>query len=313
MLDVHQSNFRGLTFDEKEFLAKVKEFENEIPKSLAIVLAGIGNTTCPNGRDLKFRMNDRAYMEGDYLGLNIPGYFGRAGPLTQALYKDYPCIAVAMQRIIADLGGAVNWDLPQGIRPANPNAVHPNENLLGYRPSVPLSNEQQAFLTRCGVTLQHVEFNNGTLALHIPLLLAVNRELLSVKGIMLSPFPNVTVGSTGQIAFSTSMSSVPPGADLSEQQILRSFCKISNPVSFVASCAKYRSLYEPGEVVGNTIAVNWCIYDYVNQDIPANYNDHVNDLRSREDTINESNFRTVPYQVDIRNDTFVSKTWSLDK
>lgn len=129
MLDVQQSNFRGLTFDEKEFLAKVKEFENEIPKSLAIMLAGIGNTTCPNGRDLKFRMANRTYAEGEYLGLIIPGYFGQAGPHTQSIYKDYPCIAVAMQRIIADLGGDVNRDLPDDIRPDDPNAVHPNEKM----------------------------------------------------------------------------------------------------------------------------------------------------------------------------------------
>lgn len=181
MLDVQQSIFRGLKFDEQEFLAKVKEFENEIPKSLAIALAGLGNTTCPNGRDLKFRTRNRNYIEGDIV---IPGYFGQAGPETQAIYKDYPCIAVAMQRILADLGGAVDWDLPEGVRPDDPNATHPNENLLGYRQSVPLSAEQQGFLTRCGVTIHHLEFNNGTLALHIPLMLAVSREILAVKNIL---------------------------------------------------------------------------------------------------------------------------------
>lgn len=45
MLDVHQSNFRGLSFDEKEFLSKVKEFNSPIPKALATILAGLGNTT----------------------------------------------------------------------------------------------------------------------------------------------------------------------------------------------------------------------------------------------------------------------------
>lgn len=49
MLDLQQSNFRGLNFEEKEFLAQVKQFDSPIPKALAIVLAGLGNTTCPMG------------------------------------------------------------------------------------------------------------------------------------------------------------------------------------------------------------------------------------------------------------------------
>lgn len=76
MLDLQQSNFRGLTFDEREFLAKVKEFDSPIPKALAIVLAGLGNTTCPNGRDLKFRLLPRNYVDGEYNNVEIPGYFG---------------------------------------------------------------------------------------------------------------------------------------------------------------------------------------------------------------------------------------------
>lgn len=248
MLEVHQSNFRGLTYDEREFLAKVKEFDQPIPKALATVLAGIGNTTVPNGKELKFKMLPRAYAEGEYLGVNIQGYFGTAGPETQALYKSYPCIAVFAQRILADLGGDIDWNLPQGIRPADANAVHPNPNLLGYRPSVHLSAEQIAFLSKTGVTPDHFQFDNGSLAINISLILAVQRELNQVKGIQFSPFPNVSAGSTGQIVFSHSTSSVLPGYDVSEDLILRSQVRISNPVAFVASCAKYRSIYELGQL-----------------------------------------------------------------
>lgn len=45
-------------------------------------------------------------------------------------------------------------------------------------------------------------------------------------------------------------------------------------------------------------------------DIPVLYNQHVNDLRNGEEGINDSFFRTVPYQVRTRADHFVSKTWS---
>lgn len=152
------------------------------------------------------------------------------------------------QRVLADIGGIVNWDLPAGIRPADANATHPNTNMLGYKPSVPLSHEQQAFLSKVGITHNHFSFKNGTIALNIPLILAVQRELSEVKGINLSPFPNVSVGSTGQLAFSQSVSSVLPGVDDNEHQVLRSFCKISNPVVFVSTCAKYRTIYELGEV-----------------------------------------------------------------
>lgn len=124
MHDVQQNNFRGLTFDEKEFLSKMKEFDSPIPKALSTTLAGLGNTTCPNGRDLKFRMLPRAYVEGEYNGVEIPGYFGEATPLTQPLYKSYPCIAVYAQRILADIGGVIDWDLPAGIRPQDANATH---------------------------------------------------------------------------------------------------------------------------------------------------------------------------------------------
>jgi hypothetical protein len=152
--------------------------------------------------------------------------------------------------------------------------------MLGYKPSVPLSSEQISFLNKTGITGTHAEFNNGVLALHLPLIHAVQRELTFVKGLQLSPAPNVTVGSSGQLAFTTCLSPVLPGTDNEEDQILRSFTQLSNPVAFVSSCAKYRSLYTLGEVVDNHIAVNWCIYDYVNEDIPAEYNDHLNDLRN---------------------------------
>lgn len=137
IIDVHQSNFRGLTFDESEFLSKMKEFNSPIPKALSTVLAGLGNTTCPNDRDLKFRMLPREYQDGEYQDVEIPGSFGEASPQTQPLYKSYPCIAVYAQRILADISGDVDWDFPNGIRPADDNALHPNANMLGYKPSVP--------------------------------------------------------------------------------------------------------------------------------------------------------------------------------
>lgn len=112
MLDVQRNNFRGLTFEEKKFLAKVKEFNTPIPKALSMVLAGIGNTTCPNGRKMKFRMMNRQYVDDEYQEVEIPGYYGEVGPATQPLYKSYPCIAVYAQRILADLGGDEDWDLP---------------------------------------------------------------------------------------------------------------------------------------------------------------------------------------------------------
>lgn len=292
MLDLQQSNFRGLTFDEKEFLPKVKEFDSPIPKALATVLAGLGNTTCPNGRDLKFRHLPRQYVEGEFNNVDIPGYFGEASPLTQPVYKAYPCIAVYAQRILADLHGAENWDLPDNIRPNDGNAIHPNPNLMGYKPSVNLTNEQIAFLSKVGITHNNFSFNNGSLALNIPLILAVQRELAEVKGINFCPFPNISVGSTGQLAFFECTAAVLPGIDTDEHQILRSFCKISNPVAFVSTCAKYRTIYDPGEVVDDIIMVNWCIYDYVNDEIPMAYNDHVNLLRDGEITINQSSFRT---------------------
>lgn len=89
MLDIQQSNFRGLTFDETEYLAKVKEFDSPIPKALSTVIAGLGNTTCPNGRDLIFRLVEREYHDGVYQQVEIPGYFGEAGPNTQPIYKSY--------------------------------------------------------------------------------------------------------------------------------------------------------------------------------------------------------------------------------
>lgn len=137
------------------------------------------------------------------------------------MYKAYPCIAVYVQRILADLGGQLNWDLPENIRPDNANAIHPNPNLMGYRPSVHLSQEQISFLSKVGITNNHFSFNNGSLALNIPLILAVQRELSEVKGIDLSPFPNVSVGSTGQLAFFNCTTPILPRSDIDEHQILR--------------------------------------------------------------------------------------------
>lgn len=154
MLDIQQNNFRGLTFDETEYLAKVKEFNSPIPKALSMSLAGLGNTTCPNGRDLKFRLAEREYHDGVYQRVEIPGYFGEAGPHTQSVYKSYPCVAVYAQRILAEVNAEVNWNLPEGIRPANPQATTPNSNLLGYKQATPLSNEQRAFLSKASYPFQ---------------------------------------------------------------------------------------------------------------------------------------------------------------
>lgn len=51
-----------------------------------MILAGLGNTTCPNGRDLKFRMAPREYVDGEYLNVEISGYFGQAFPPKHKLY-----------------------------------------------------------------------------------------------------------------------------------------------------------------------------------------------------------------------------------
>lgn len=245
----------------------MKEFNSPIPKALSTVLAGLGNTTCPN--DLKFRLVEMEYHDGVYQQVEIPGYFGEDGPNTQPVYKSYPCVAVYAQRILAEVNEEVEWNLPEDIRPANPRATNPNSNLLGYRQAMPLSNEQKAFLSKVGITRHNFNFYNGSIALNIPLILAIQRELSEVKGIIMSPFPNVSVGSSGQLAFCESTSSALPGIDFDENQILRSFCKISNPVAFVSSCAKYRSNFELGEVVQGHILVNWCICDYVDDDIPG--------------------------------------------
>lgn len=108
------------------------------------------------------------YMDGEYLNVHIPGYFGEASPLTQPVYKAYPCVAVYAQRILADIGGAVDWDLPAGIRPDDGNAIHQNPNMMGYQPSVPLTPEQNAFLSKVGITHNSFQFYNGTIALNIP-------------------------------------------------------------------------------------------------------------------------------------------------
>ncbi|KAG8251649.1 hypothetical protein J6590_075235 [Homalodisca vitripennis] len=165
-----RENFRRLTFNEKEFLAKVKELDSPIPKALSL-LAGIGS------RDP--RILRRCWT-----------------------HHPTPLSFISLHRSLCaahNLAGVVDWDLPQGVRSQDANAIHPNINKLGCAPSVHLSPEQLAFLSKVGITQNAFPMNNGSIPLNIPLILAVQRELAEVKGINLSPFPNVTVRSTGQI------------------------------------------------------------------------------------------------------------------
>ena len=300
MLSLHISN--GLPFAEAEarFVEQVASLQLEAPLLLAYYLSGFGNTRVPSGRDIRFRMIDRAYLSSNGFGC----WFGQVSPETQSLYQNYPCLAVFFSRMLASLDSSTQrwWSLPDSISPGIPGAIRPSLALLGYGPRENLSPQQVGFLASSQIYPDEpIISSNTSFPLNISLLMAVHRELKAVGSLKLSPVPTGILGSQAQLGRITleGEARVPL---VEHPATFESPYAMPPEVSFAASAFGYR-IYHAVDELGTDSVAPWCVWIYQPSSASLWLDFAVvgNQLRDSEPQLLQiSEFRTTPYLMRAR-------------
>ncbi|XP_046590199.1 uncharacterized protein LOC124293400 [Neodiprion lecontei] len=112
--------------------------------------------------------------------------------------------ASGLLKMQADLNPQANldWDLPVGLRPLNPGAQLPTENLLGWRRKERLSEDQRTTLEEGGVTAEAVFPRNiANIPILPDLLKSIADRLETSKCKAIAIFPTSTSGSLAQVSF----------------------------------------------------------------------------------------------------------------
>lgn len=187
-IEVADKNGANVTSDEKDISDKVIKMNFQPPVAVTKYLDGVGSTSMPSGRKVRLDRRPIEYEAGnDPIG-DIPGYFERVNADTHYLYNSLPCLGVYFQRIREDIlktndnNRNPNWNLPPNIRPEDGNAGLPTRNLLGWKPSVRLKEDQLHFLYDCGFTAQgECTFQVPRFPINMDLLLSIQQEINNLK------------------------------------------------------------------------------------------------------------------------------------
>lgn len=142
--------------EEYEELTTVLKFKMPVPDDIYYYLAGIGDLVDPSARE--FQLGNIPDLADITIG-GVPGSFGIINENSHIFYETTPSPFVAFWNMIADMNrtvlpaaeGPVDWDLPEGIRPNNPNIGLPTMNLLGYNRAVQLSEDQRGVFQAGGI------------------------------------------------------------------------------------------------------------------------------------------------------------------
>lgn len=255
LLHLARENGSDLTYAEADFVDTIMEGKGiatggyTIPKSFAMYLAGFGNTSVPNGRDLRWCMNKPNLVSARLAiagrELVIHGYFGAIYP-NALKYAVYPSIGVYAQRIVQDLANdGVNWDLPPPYRLDG----HPiTTSCLGYEPARRLSAEQTAMLYDSGVSLDDFGTQNPEIHLNIGLMNAVHQKLMGIQILQTKTLPTSSIGSQGQIPYMEVVTLPSPGLK-NATFIGRSVLKIASSSGYLGSTFLYRIRMENAPAV----------------------------------------------------------------
>lgn len=299
------SGFRVIT-SEREYTSTITELNLRPPSLITTYVEGFGSTTLPNGRDLRFRMLEREYVEDP--DTNTIGWYGRVSVGTHYLYAHYPCLAVYAQRIEEDMlrtqdhGRDPDWNLPDAIRPEEANAGLPTANLLGYSPSEIYKPEQLRFMREGGISNDgSFDSDNIQIPLCVPLLIAVQNELDAVKSETLKPLHYEAEGSQAQIPLLRP--SIPRDARIERLQDLEmtAAVQITGALVVIEGGFAYRikhALDDSRRGQRN----NWCVYDFgAYEHVPLAWRNTANMLLDDEAPIlHEEEYRTVAHSIIAR-------------
>ncbi|APG78259.1 hypothetical protein [Hubei diptera virus 17] len=314
LLLLHRENGGDLSYAESDFVELIMSGKGiatggyTIPKSFALYLAGFGNTSLPNGRDLTWRMSKptlaSAQIEIAGRALTIRGYFGDI--VSNILrYSIYPSLGVFAQRIVQDLArtesnqAPVRWDLPVSFRlPGHPIT----DSCLGCESARHMSNEQVATLYDAGVTIDDFGSNNAELHVHVGLLNAVHQKLMGIPILQTKTLPVSTIGSQGQIPYQQVVELHTPGlknAVFSGNSIL----KIASSSGYLGSSYLYRIKNENAP----SILRNYLPLHYSNT-IPADIRAAMmTAFDASDNTLRYKRFEVVPYSASQRLEQIVLK------
>lgn len=203
-----------VTFEERAYVQRVSEMKLVLPEPIHDLIMGFGNVTMLSGAHLLYEMPPRDYITAG----NIVGWFGRIGPTNHFIYKSIPCLAVYAQRICQDLAvsslttASAIWNLPEEVRPLEPDAGYPTRNLLGYDTAIRYRMEVVTFIQATGVTPTAFPSENGSVPFNPALLSAIASQLRTTTAFRLMEPVFDSLGSPAQIPFQKNV----PGIELSE-------------------------------------------------------------------------------------------------
>ena len=292
-----QGNGLRLSPDETAFIIQFCSLRLEAPALLAQYLSGFGNTRYPSGRDVRFRVPDRpAYVSTP----RVRGWFGRVAAATQMWYSQYPCLAVFASRLVADVSTedySREWNFPTRVRPAEPGAGNPTSSLIGYGGRSRLSAAQRSFLESAGIVNgEAFPSVNGTFALNIDLLHAVQGELAAVRSLRLLPVSDSLAGSRAHL---TLVEHVNEFAHMDPSVRLNCLFRLPTELIWPASAFRYRVMHAVDRLTDDS-NVPWCIYTFEARfaDRWAGYANEGNALRVMEpEMFGMVEFQSTPYLI----------------
>ncbi|KAL9689412.1 hypothetical protein QQ045_009797 [Rhodiola kirilowii] len=299
MLRLQAANSLPVTTDEERFVEQVDSLQLEVPLLLAHYLAGFGNTRVPSGRNIRFRMLARPeYVSTD----NVSGWFGRVSQQTQALYQNYPCLAVFASRLLAEVDEQADrrWTLPLEVVPAEGGGLGASPSLLGYTVKRPVPRGHVGFLEETGIAPDEpFETSNSSLPLNISLLIAVQNELSTIQNFKLSPMPTIQLGSQAQLGLITIEDELTPIAD--KPAVLECTYEMPNEISFSASAFCYRVNHALDKIDEGNLVTPWVVWRFHPGPEWVRFALEGNAFRGREpDVLAITEFRTTPYLVRAR-------------
>ncbi|XP_033220013.1 uncharacterized protein LOC117174767 [Belonocnema kinseyi] len=295
------SQLSPLTDDEQKFLACLEDNSVQT-EMLNSYLGGFGSIRTVSGHILKFKFLNPTYMASSN---GVIGWFGRVSKDTHLFYKTYPCLAVFVQAMIQDLKYTAEiadstWDLPADIRPTEPGAGLPTQNLLGYQRAVKLTRNQVQFLNCAGVTLSSsVCFDNKTL----PLLLELIHNVDSCVSIYSDrhcnrKYPIEKLSSSGSLAqcVTTDHHSTSLSCDS------HCYYNIDKNIGLLGSIFHYRIHHQWEENPKNTetVKATWSIYDFKNYtEVPKKWTEIINKQRKEEPSLLNSGLFILRHNLNM--------------
>ena len=270
---------RGSHTIEELRLHQVLPESTPLPIDVATYLNGVGDLTDESGR--RFHLDLHSDLTDLEIG-GVKGTFNRVDVNTHLAYETMPSPMIAILKIIADMrrtalpqaDGPVQWDLPEGLRPDNEEALLPTPNLLGWSRAVQLTDFQRQALEDAGFTAAADDFqvtliNVGNLPVNQQLMAYVGQQLESSKVRAITTMATTPNGSMAQMPYTTRSPQDaqyhPDTAISSKGGITNSYCQTNSYTASGSAIMRYRLQRRIGQ------EDDMVCYTFVDQAIPGNW------------------------------------------